>query len=309
MWTQITAVLNDYTFQVVALGTGMLGLISGVVGTYVTLRKESLLGDALSHSALPGIGIGFLLMQRKEFVVLLLGAVVSGLMATGLIQLMSKKSPVKFDSALSVVLSSFFGLGLVIMTIIQRNPNAQQAGLDSFIFGQASAMLTRDVWLIVGASMIMLLLISLFWKEFKIFTFDADYGKTLGFSSRWVNLLLSTMIVLTIILGLEAVGVILISALLIGPSVAARQWSDKLSVVMGLAGIIGAVSGAAGTMISTVGVRIPTGPTIVIVLSIFIVGSLLFSPKRGLIAKRMKFYKKQKAFRQQIRRLEEEQGK
>lgn len=309
MWTQITAVLNDYTFQVVALGTGMLGLISGVVGTYVTLRKESLLGDALSHSALPGIGIGFLLIQRKEFVVLLLGAVVSGLMATGLIQLMSKKSPVKFDSALSVVLSSFFGLGLVIMTIIQRNPNAQQAGLDSFIFGQASAMLTRDVWLIVGASMIMLLLISLFWKEFKIFTFDADYGKTLGFSSRWVNLLLSTMIVLTIILGLEAVGVILISALLIGPSVAARQWSDKLSVVMGLAGIIGAVSGAAGTMISTVGVRIPTGPTIVIVLSIIIVGSLLFSPKRGLIAKRMKFYKKQKAFRQQIRRLEEEQGK
>ena len=100
MWTQITAVLNDYTFQVVALGTGMLGLISGVVGTYVTLRKESLLGDALSHSALPGIGIGFLLIQRKEFVVLLLGAVVSGLMATGLIQLMSKKSPVKFDSAL-----------------------------------------------------------------------------------------------------------------------------------------------------------------------------------------------------------------
>lgn len=309
MWTQITAVLNDYTFQVVALGTGMLGLISGVVGTYVTLRKESLLGDALSHSALPGIGIGFLLIQRKEFVVLLLGAVVSGLMATGLIQLMSKKSPVKFDSALSVVLSSFFGLGLVIMAIIQGNPNAQQAGLDSFIFGQASAMLTRDVWLIVGASVTMLLLISLFWKEFKIFTFDADYGKTLGFSSRWVNLLLSTMIVLTIILGLEAVGVILISALLIGPSVAARQWSDKLSVVMGLAGIIGAVSGAAGTMISTVGARIPTGPTIVIVLSMFIVVSLLFSPKRGLIAKRMKFYKKQKAFRQQIRRLEEEQGK
>ena len=109
MFNQLSALLNDYTFQVVALGTGFLGLLSGVIGTYATLRKESLLGDALSHASLPGIGIAFLIIQRKDLVLLLLGAVISGMIATLIIQVMSRKTVVKLDSALSLVLSSCFG--------------------------------------------------------------------------------------------------------------------------------------------------------------------------------------------------------
>lgn len=306
MWNQLTILLNDYTFQVVALGTGFLGLLSGVIGTYATLRKESLLGDALSHAALPGIGIAFLIVQRKELVALLAGAAVSGLIATYLIQIMSRKTVVKLDSALSLILSSFFGLGLVIVTFIQGSSNARQAGLMNFIFGQASAMLIRDVRLIAIAGSILLLLVVVFWKEFKLFTFDSAFARTLGFSANIVEFLLSTMIVLTIILGLESVGVILISALLIGPSIAARQWSNRLSVVMILAAFFGFISGVMGTMISSIGRNIPTGPTVVVVLSVFVTISLLFSPKRGLIAKRRAHIKKQRAFMKAIRSLEKE---
>ncbi|WP_208560298.1 metal ABC transporter permease [Marinilactibacillus kalidii] len=309
MWNQILTLFSDYTFQIVALGTGFLGLLSGVIGTFATLKKESLLGDALSHSALPGIGIGFLLVQSKELIVLLAGAAISGLIATGLIHLMSRKTSIKFDNALSLILSSFFGLGLVIMTHIQGSSNAQQAGLDSFIFGQASAMLIRDVRLIAIVAVIILLLVCLFWKEFKLFTFDPDFGRTLGFSERVVALTMSTMIVLTIILGLESVGVILVSALLIGPAVAARQWSNRLSVVVIMAGVIGFISGISGTLISSIGTRIPTGPSIVVVLSGFVLISLFFSPKRGIIAKQSAYRKQKKSIEQQLQVLKEGQGK
>lgn len=305
MLNQISLLLNDYTFQIVALGTGFLGLLSGVVGTYATLRKESLLGDALSHAALPGIGIGFILIQRKELSVLLLGALVSGLIATMIIQTMSKKTVVKLDSALSLILSSFFGLGLVILTSIQNNPNAQQAGLSNFIFGQASAMLLSDVQLIGVVGLVLLVLVGLFWKEFKVFTFDPMFGQTLGFSGKIIESLMSTMIVVTIILGLESVGVILISALLIGPSVAARQWTDRLSIVVLLSAIVGFVSGVSGTFISSLGARIPTGPSIVVVVSSFVFISLFFSPKRGIIAKHYAYKKRQKVFMKQIQSLEE----
>lgn len=304
MLNQISLLLNDYTFQIVALGTGFLGLLSGVVGTFATLRKESLLGDALSHAALPGIGIGFLLIQRKELSVLLLGALIAGLIATLIIQTMSRRTVVKLDSALSLILSSFFGLGLVILTAIQNNPNARQAGLSNFIFGQASAMLLRDVQLIAVVGLVLLSLVGIFWKEFKVFTFDPMFGRTLGFSGKIVETLLSTMIVMTIILGLESVGVILISSLLIGPSVAARQWTNRLSRVVMIAGVIGFVSGVIGTFISSVAVRVPTGPSIVVAVSIFVFISLFFSPKRGIIANYYAYKKRQRVFMKQIKSLE-----
>lgn len=306
MIDHVLSVFTDYTFQLVALGTGIIGLVSGVIGTYATLRKESLLGDALSHAALPGIGLAFILIQRKDLLLLMLGAVVSGLIATALIQLMTRKTVVKLDSALSLVLSSFFGLGLVILTAIQNNPNAQQAGLNSFIFGQASAMLSRDIRLIGSVGFVLLLLVVLFYKEFKCYTFDPMFSRTLGFSSKIIEFLLSMSIVLTIIIGLESVGVILISALLIGPSIAARQWTHRLSRVMILAGAIGFLSGVIGTLISSLGQHIPTGPTIVVVVSLFVFISLLFAPKQGYVAKAVSRQKEQKRFMARLNELEEE---
>lgn len=305
MWADLSRLLNDYTFQIVALGTGFLGLTSGAIGTYATLRKESLLGDALSHAALPGIGIAFLIVERKEMWALLLGASIAGLIATVVIQLMSNKTVIKFDSALSIVLSSFFGLGVVILTYIQSNPSASQAGLSNFIFGQASGMLLQDVRLFGWIGVGLLLIVALFWKEFKLFTFDPIFAQTLGFSERLINFLMSTSLIITIIIGLESVGVILITALLVGPSVAARQWSNKLLFVMGLAGAIGFISGISGTFISSLGRQIPTGPSIVVVLSIFVLISLFFAPGRGIIARKREHRKRQKHFMKKLQELQE----
>ncbi len=286
MLENITTVLNDYTFQIVALGTGFLGLMSGVIGSFATLQKESLLGDALSHAALPGIIIGFMIIGQKEWLFLLGGAAISGLIATALIQWMSKSSTLKFDNALSLTLSSFFGLGLVLMTYIQRSPNADQAGIENFIYGQASSMLYRDVRVLIIASVIGIFLILLFWKELKIFTFDRQYAQVIGLNVRFLQVLVSAILIVTIILGLESVGVILISSLLVGPAVAARQWTNRLSIMVGLAGVFGMASGVLGTLISSLYAQIPTGPTIVVVISVIVFFSLLFAPNRGLVATR-----------------------
>lgn len=275
----------DHTFQVVALGTAFLGLLSGVVGTLATLKQESLLGDVLSHSALPGIGITFILLSKKNLIVMLIGAALAGGLATVLINWMKKKSIIKGDSAMSLILSSFFGLGLVLMTYIQRQPNGHQAGLENFIYGQASAMLMRDIKLSVVIASIFLIILVLFWKEIKVFIFDSTFAHTMGFSAVFLNGLVSLMIVVTIVIGLESVGVVLMSSLLIAPSIAARQWSDRMGVVAVLAGIFGFLSGLIGSFISSIGARIPTGPTIVLVASLFVLVSLLVAPKRGLLAR------------------------
>lgn len=286
MIENLSLIFSDYTFRIVALGTGILGLMSGVIGSFTTLQKESLLGDALSHAALPGIVLGFMLIGRKEWAILLTGAALSGLLATFIIQWMSKNNKVKFDNALSLILSSFFGLGLVLMTYTQKTANANQAGIDNFIYGQASAMLFRDVRVLAIATFICVFLILLFWKELKVYTFDKQYTQTLGFNTNFIQLLISTIMILTIILGLESVGVILMSALLVGPAVAARQWTNRLSLMVILSAIFGFVSGVTGTLISSLYNQIPTGPTIVVVLSTITFASLLLAPERGILSKR-----------------------
>lgn len=279
----IIALFSDYTFQTVALGSALLGLISGVLGSFAVLRKQSLLGDGVSHAALPGVVMAFLLSGSKNTEVLLLGALLSGLLATLFIVGVVRHTRVKFDSALALVMSVFFGLGLVLLTYVQKIPNSNQAGLKRFIFGQASTLLRRDIILMAFCGLVLLLLVLLFWKEFKLFTFDPDFAQSLGFAPKKLNLLLSFMIVLAIIIGLQTVGVILMSAMLITPAVAARQWTNKLWVMVSLSALFGAVSGVAGTAASSLVPKLPTGPAIVVCVSAIVAVSVLFAPGRGVL--------------------------
>lgn len=296
------SLFSDYTFRTVAMGTGLLGLLSGVIGSFAVLRKESLLGDALSHAALPGIVIGFLLIGRKEWLVLLLAAAVSGLIATFIISWMSRNA-VKFDSALSLILSSFFGFGLVLLTYAQKQPNANQAGLENFIYGQAASMLQRDVLVIAIASTVMLIIVGLLWKEIKVFIFDPIFAQTLGFTTNFIRFILSLMLVVTIILGLESVGVILMSALIIAPAVAARQWTHSLSTMLALAACFGLLSGVGGTIMSSIQSRMPTGPAIVLVASIFVFLSIILAPERGLITRVIRYRGRQKDVARQLENI------
>ncbi|MEL7623145.1 MAG: iron chelate uptake ABC transporter family permease subunit [Clostridiales bacterium] len=279
------ALLTDYTFQTVALGSMLLGIISGVLGSFAVLRKQSLLGDGVSHAALPGVVMAFILLGSKNTEILLLGALISGLAATLFIIAITRHTRIKFDSALALVMSVFFGLGLVLLTYVQKIPNSNQAGLKRFIFGQASALLQRDVHLMAVCGLVLLLLVMLFWKELKLFTFDNDFAHSLGFSPKILNFLLSAMIVLAIIIGLQTVGVILMSAMLIAPAVAARQWTNRLWVMAILSAFFGGISGLAGTAASSLVPKLPTGPAIVLCVSLLVLISLLFAPGRGILHK------------------------
>lgn len=287
----VISLFSDYTFQTVALGSALLGVISGVLGSFAVLRKQSLLGDGVSHSALPGVVMAFILLGSKNTEVLLLGALISGVLATLFIIGIVRHTNIKFDSALALIMSVFFGLGLVLLTYVQKVPNSNQAGLKSFIFGQASTLLRRDINIMAVCGVVLLTLVLLFWKEFKLFTFDSDFAKSLGFSPKKLNLLLSFMIVLAIIIGLQTVGVILMSAMLITPAVAARQWTDRLWVMVMLSAVFGAVSGIAGTAASSLVPKLPTGPAIVVCISIIVIISILFAPSRGILRK---IYKQRK---------------
>lgn len=286
-----TLVFTDYTLRTITLGTAILGAICGMLGSFAVLRKQSLLGDAISHAALPGIALAFLITGTKDTNLLLIGALVSGLIGTFWIRGMITKTHLKSDTALGLILSLFFGFGMLLLTFIQKQPNANQAGLDKYLFGQAATLVQKDVNLMAIVTGICLVIVLLFWKEFKILLFDADYTKTLGFNTRFIDVLITFFIVLAIVLGLQTVGVVLMSAMLLAPAAAARQWTNKLSVMLGLAAVFGAFSGVFGTAISASQNNLSTGPVIVLVAAVFVFVSFVFSPERGILFKQIRFWK------------------
>ena len=287
----IKLVFTDYTLRTITLGTAVLGAVTGMLGSFAVLRKQSLLGDAISHAALPGIAIAFLISGTKDSNLLLLGALISGLIGTFWIRGIVNKTHLKSDTALGLILSLFFGFGILLLTFIQKQPNANQAGLDKYLFGQAATLVESDVWLMTLVTAICLFVMLLFWKEFKILLFDADFTKTLGFNTKLIDILITSFIVLAIVLGLQTVGVVLMSAMLLAPAAAARQWTNSLSIMVFLAAIFGAFSGVFGTAISASQNNLSTGPVIVIVAGVFVLVSFIFSPSRGLLFKQIRFIK------------------
>lgn len=276
-------ILQSYTTQMVLLGTALLGLASGIAGTFAVLRKESLIGDGLSHAALPGVVIAFLLTGIKDIEVLITGAALSSITAAWLITITVENSKIKFDGALATILSAFFGLGMVLLTYLQSLNNAGQAGLSKFIFGQAATILARDVYITSAAALIIIVLTSLFWKELKLISFDVEYAKTLQIPVTFTLILYRALLIMTIIIGIQSVGAILISSLLIAPAVGARQWTNKLGTMCILAGFFGMVSAIGGTIWSTTVQKLPTGPAIIVILSVIVLLSLIFAPNRGIL--------------------------
>lgn len=285
----------DYTLRTVALGAMALGIVSGTLGTFAVLRRQSLLGDAISHAALPGIALAFLITGNKDL--LLLGAAMAGLLGTLLVMAVVNSTRVPEDSALGIVLSVFFGFGLVLLTFVQRMPTASQAGLNTFLFGQAATLVERDVVVIAALGAAALLVVALFWKEFKLLSFDREFGASIGFRMRAVDIVLTTALVASIVIGLQTVGVVLMSAMVVAPAAAARQWTDSLGVMVFLAALFGALSGVSGAVISSVTAQLPTGPTIVLVATLFVVVSIAFAPRRGLAWQAVRRWRSARAVR------------
>jgi manganese/zinc/iron transport system permease protein len=283
MAMDITLIVTDYTVRTVTLGAMVLGIVSGTLGSYAVLRRQSLLGDAISHAALPGIVIAFILIGQKVLFPLLLGAIIAGWLGALLVSAVVRRTRIKEDAALGIVLSVFFGLGLLLLTYVQRQGTAQQAGLDQFLFGKAAALITQDVVTMAGIGGVALLLMVLFWKEFKLLSFDPDFAASIGFPVRLLDILLMTLIVIAIVVGLQTVGVVLMSAMIVAPAAAARQWTDRLGVMVVLAALFGTLAGVIGALISAMSPGLSTGPLIVLAVSGIVLISIFLAPNRGLL--------------------------
>ncbi|MFW9854380.1 MAG: metal ABC transporter permease [Candidatus Thorarchaeota archaeon] len=276
-------ILANHTIRTVAIGAGIIGFVSGSLGAFAFLRRQSLLGDAISHATLPGVALLFLLTLSKEPITLLFGAALAGILGVLLITLITRYSSLHRTTALGIILSVFFGFGIVLLTIIQEIPTAAQAGLSTFLFGNAATLLQRDIEVMVILSIISLLLLAMFWNQFKLVVFDPDFALSLGFPVGKLDIFLTCLLVIAIIIGLQTVGVILMSAMVVGPAAAARQWTNRLDRMVILSGAIGAGAGVIGSVISGSTTKLPTGPVIIVIVTLLVVISFFFSPNRGLL--------------------------
>ncbi len=286
----------DYTLRIVALGSALLGIVAGSLGSFAVLRKQSLLGDSISHAALPGIVLAFMITGSKSSLILLLGAAIAGWIGSYFILSIIRHSRISSDGAQGVILSVFFGIGLMLLTYIQSQPNAAQAGLDKYLFGQAAALLEEDLWITAIFGTIAIICMILFWKEFKLMTFDPIYGESLGFSAKATDLMITGLIVIAIVTGLSTVGVILMSSMLIAPASAARQWTNKMGAMVLLSAFFGALGGVTGALLSSIIPNLPTGPAIVLCLTAIVLLSLLLAPGRGILARSLQRYRNRFAF-------------
>ncbi|MEK8023699.1 MAG: iron chelate uptake ABC transporter family permease subunit [Candidatus Hydrogenedentota bacterium] len=280
-----------YTLQNVLLGSIMLGVSGGVLGSFAFLRRQSLLGDALAHAALPGVCIAYILTGTKAPLPLLLGALAAGVTGSLFILFVVRWTKIKEDAAIGIVLSVFFGLGIVLLTRIQKMTGGNQSGLDKYLFGQAATLVEEDLKLMAILGAVALIIVAAGFKEFKLISFDPGFGQSLGYPVRRLEILLTCLLVIIVVVGLQTVGVVLMVATLITPAAAARQWTERLSIMVILAGAIGGLSGAVGAVASATAERLPTGPMIVLVSSAVLVVSLLFAPERGLLWARLRDHK------------------
>jgi manganese/zinc/iron transport system permease protein len=278
--------LADPNVRYVAVAILLLGGVSGAVGTFNFLRKKTLVGETVAHSMLPGVLIAFILSGVKNPLVLITGAAISGWLSIWVVDYITRHSKIKGDSALAIVLSSFFGLGIVMLTVIQRTSGKEQSGLDHYIFGNAAAMTPEDSLVFGSISLIVLAIV--FWHYFslKAVVFNQDFAQSIGINTRWIEAIISFITILSISVGIKAVGIVMMSALLIIPPTAARFWTDSLNKMLVVSGIFGAVSGWLGAFVSYSYSSMPTGPWTIVIISIIAFVSMMFAPKKGVVFQR-----------------------
>ena len=293
--------LQDPNVRWVVLGVFLMCASSAVVGCFTLLRKRALVGDAISHAILPGVCLAFLITQNKNPLFLLLGAFVSGWLGAICIDVITTRTKLKTDAALGLVLSVFYGIGILLLTSIQNSGNAAQAGLDKFLFGKAAALTQTDVLVYACFSVLLIGIVALFYHSFKLLSFDRAYAAAKGFAVIRLETLLSVLTVIAIAIGIQAVGVVLMAALLITPAAAARYWTEHLGVMLILSALFAALSGVAGAYVSYTMPQMPTGPWIVMVLSFVAIVSVLLGRRKGVLSAHLLYLRnREKILRENI---------
>ncbi len=269
----------------VVLGVMLMSAGSAVLGCFTFLRKKALIGDAIAHAVLPGVCVAFILSGEKNPIVLLIGAFVTGWLSVYAVDFIRKNSRIKEDSAIGLVLSVFFGIGILLLTYIQHSGNASQSGLDSFLFGKAASLVGADVYVFGTVSIVLILAVFFLYKEFMLISFDSSFALSVGFPVKILEFVLTTLTVLAVVVGIQAIGVVLMAAMLITPAAAARFWTNKLPLMLVLASLFGMVSGIGGAFVSYTTSGMPTGPWIVMLVSCIAIFSFMFAPQKGIVYK------------------------
>ena len=267
----------------VVFGTILLSISSAVVGCFTFIKKKSLVGDVISHAVLPGICIAFMASGSKDPFLLIIGAFISGWISILVMDAIIQNTKIKEDAATGLSLSVFFGVGILLMTYIQHSGNAAQSGLDTFLFGKAAALVGKDLQAFSIIAVVVLITVFLFYKEFKLISFDPHFARVIGLPIKRLEMLLTSITVLAVVTGIQAVGVVLMAAMLITPAAAARFWTNRLSRMIVLASVFGAFSGISGAYISYSAPSMPTGPWMVMILSIIALISFFFAPQKGIV--------------------------
>lgn len=287
-WTEQVArffSLRDPAVRYAVAGAVLMGICCGVLGGFVVVRKMALVGDTLSHAVLPGVALGFLWNMSKDPIAIFVGATVAGLLGTALVRAITANTRLKEDAALGLVLASFFALGACLVTMIQRLPTGNKSGIDKFLFGQAAAIGGNDVLLMSVVTVLVIGLVVAFYKELFVASFDRGFARAGGLPVAWVDRGFMLLLAFSVVIALQAVGAVLVSAMLITPAAAAYLLTDRLHRLLVLAAVFGVVAALLGAFFSFVGPNLPTGPLMVIAASMVFAAAFFFGPRHGVVAR------------------------
>lgn len=297
---------SDHTFRMVFLGTSVIGLVAGALGTFAYLRKQALISDVISHAALPGTLIAFLGAvvvlgtDGRNMGALILGAVIVGTLAVLAANGITSMTKIRIDTAMAVTLTVFFGGGMLLMRVISNGSFPGKGGVQDYLFGNASVITIADLRTSIAVGAAALVMMTVFWKEFTLRTFDPDHATVLGFRPRVIDTLMFTTIVIATVIGVKAVGLVLMVAFVVTPPAAARQWTRTVPSTVVLSGVFGAAGSGIGAYASIALGRVPTGPMIVLTLFAIFVVSLLVSPRRSIVARAIRRSRARRALRREL---------
>ncbi|MEO0385564.1 MAG: metal ABC transporter permease [Pseudomonadota bacterium] len=297
---------GNHTFRMAFFGTTVIGLVAGALGSFAYLRKQSLISDVVAHSALPGALLAFLMASivfntnGRNMLGLIVGAVITGTLAALFANVIAARTKIRIDTAMAISLTVFFGAGMILLRVIANGPFPGKGGINDYLFGNASVITTADLATSTAVGALALLLMLLFWKEFTLRTFDPVLSTTLGFRASIIDTIMFITIVIAVVIGVKAVGVVLMIAFVVTPPAAARQWTRTLPGMVALSGLFGAIGSGVGAYLSIAIGSIPTGPVIVLTLFVIFLISLLASPRRSVITTALRRARAREALRREL---------
>ena len=279
--------LQDFNTRVVVAGAMLLGAVGGLVGTFLLFRRRALIGDVLGHAMLPGVAGAFLVLQmvgiERNLPSLLAGGAVAAVLAGLTVMGFRRVSKIGDDAAMAIVLSGFFGLGVVLLSVVQTTGGGGQAGLEDFVFGKTASMVMADVQVIGIGGILVAGLALLLFKDLGLLCFDDAFAASLGRRVGLLDLVLLAMTVMTALIGLQAVGLILVVAVMVIPPATARFLTDDLRTTVVWSSCIGAAGCWIGVTLSALAPGLPAGAMIVLSMAGLFIIAVCFGPKRGLL--------------------------